>query len=85
MDQYPVRGGVVILLGMPDAKETGISSGRLGLWLVCVFTFSATMKFCFFFQLKNCTTDEFYCYRMLEETGISPVPLKLASLTFKNL
>ena len=26
-------------LGMLHAKETGITSGRLGLWLVCAFTF----------------------------------------------
>ena len=59
---------------MLHAKETGISSGHSGLWLVCVFTFSTTTKICFFFQLKKCTPDEFYCWRMLEETGISPVP-----------
>ena len=28
------EGGLAILLGMFHAKETGISSGRLGLWLV---------------------------------------------------
>ena len=38
IDQHPVQGGVTILLGMPHAKETGISSDRLGLWLVCAFT-----------------------------------------------
>ena len=32
-----MRGGVAILLGMLHAKETGISSGRLGLWLSCAF------------------------------------------------
>ena len=31
--------GVAILLGMLYVKETGISSGRLGLWLACAFTF----------------------------------------------
>ena len=31
-------GGVVILLGMLCAKETWISSGHLGPWLVCTFT-----------------------------------------------
>ena len=34
MDQHPVKGewgGVPILLGMLHAKETGISSGLLGL------------------------------------------------------
>lgn len=25
-------------------------------------------------QLKNYTPDEFYCWQMLEATGISPVP-----------
>ena len=30
----PSRGGVAILLGILHAKETGISSGRLGVWLV---------------------------------------------------
>ena len=36
---YSVEGGVATLLGMPHANETEISSGRLSLWLVCVFTF----------------------------------------------
>ena len=31
-------GGVAILLGMLHTKESGISSGRLGLWLLCIFT-----------------------------------------------
>ena len=31
--------GLAILLGMLHAKETRISSGHLGLWLVCAFTF----------------------------------------------
>ena len=35
----PSRGGVAILLGMLHAKETGISSGRFSLWLLCAFTF----------------------------------------------
>ena len=26
------------------------------------------------FQLNNCTPDEFYCWQMLEETGIGPIP-----------
>ena len=30
--------GLAILLGMLHAKETRISSGHLGLWLVCAFT-----------------------------------------------
>ena len=38
MDQHPVREGVAILLGMLHATETGISSGRVGLRLVCAFT-----------------------------------------------
>ena len=39
MDQHPVQGGVAILLGMLHAKETRTNSSRLGLWLVCAFTF----------------------------------------------
>ena len=39
MDKHSVEGGVATLLGMPHANETEISSGRLSLWLVCVFTF----------------------------------------------
>ena len=35
----PSRWGVAILLGMLHAKETGISSGRFSLWLLCAFTF----------------------------------------------
>ena len=35
----PSRGGVGTLLGMLHVKETGISPGRLGLWLVCAFIF----------------------------------------------
>ena len=32
-------GGVAMLLSMLHAKETGISSCRLGLWLACTFPF----------------------------------------------
>ena len=39
MEWYPVQGGVAILLGMLHAKETRISCGHLGLWLMCAFTF----------------------------------------------
>ena len=38
MDHHPVQWGVAILQGMPHAKETGISSGPLRLWLVWAFT-----------------------------------------------
>ena len=38
MDQHPVQGGVAILLGLLHATETGISSGRVGLWFVWAFT-----------------------------------------------
>ena len=31
---YPIQEGVAIFLGMLQAKETGISSGCLGSWLV---------------------------------------------------
>ena len=37
MDQHPVQGGVVILLGMLHAMES-MSPGCLGLWLMCTFT-----------------------------------------------
>ena len=40
MDQHPVQGVAAILLCMLHAKETGISSGHLGLRLVCAFTFT---------------------------------------------
>ena len=53
MDQHPVQGGVAIFLGMPHAKETWISSGRLGLWLVCVFTFLPFTKRTFFRKLAD--------------------------------
>ena len=37
MDWHPIQGRVAIFLGMLHAKETGISSGHFGLWLVCAF------------------------------------------------
>ena len=39
-DQHPVQGGVAILLVLLHATETDISSGCVGLWLVCAFTFT---------------------------------------------
>ena len=39
IDKRPVQGGVAILLGMPHAKETGMSAGGWGLWLMCAFAF----------------------------------------------
>ena len=38
MDVYPVLWGVAIPIGMLHAKAPGISSDRLGLWLVGAFT-----------------------------------------------
>ena len=38
MDYHPVQGVVAILLGRLHATETGISYGRVGLWLVFAFT-----------------------------------------------
>ena len=38
MHLHPLQGGVAILLIMRHAKEMGLSSGRLGLWLLCAFT-----------------------------------------------
>lgn len=37
MDQHPV-------LSILQAKETGISSGHFGLWLVCTFTLPFTFQ-----------------------------------------
>ena len=34
MDLHPVQRGEAILLNMLHAEETGMSSGRLNLWLV---------------------------------------------------
>ena len=36
--KHPIQGRGAILLGMLHAKETGISYGHLGLWLICAFT-----------------------------------------------
>ena len=49
--KHAIQGGVVILLGMLHATETGISFGCLGLWLVCVFTYILQM---FKFQRHSC-------------------------------
>ena len=38
MAWHPVQGGIAILLGMLHVNETGISSGRLDLWLMCTLT-----------------------------------------------
>ena len=38
IDQYPIQGRVAIFLDMLHAKETRISSGHLGVWLMCAFT-----------------------------------------------
>ena len=38
----PSRGGVAILLGLLHTTETGIRSGRVGLWLVRTFTYAST-------------------------------------------
>ena len=38
-------GGSSILLGMVHATETGISSGRVGPWLMCAFTFTTFPKY----------------------------------------
>ena len=48
MDYHPVQGRVVILLGMVHAKETGISTGHLGLWLVSAFAFFFILYKCLF-------------------------------------
>ena len=38
MDQHPVQRGEAILLNMLHAEETGLTSNRLHLWLVCALT-----------------------------------------------
>ena len=43
MDLHLVQRGVAVVLVIPDVKETGISSGRLGLWLV--YAFSLPLKY----------------------------------------
>ena len=50
----PFRVGVAILLGMLHAKETGISSGNLCLWLMYAFTF---------FHLEKVTSILYEIYR----------------------
>ena len=58
MDWCPVQGGVAILLGILHAKETRISCGCLGLWLMRAFTFSltiATKCICWTALLGICT------------------------------
>lgn len=40
MDQHPTQGRIAILLCMLHATETGVSSSRVGLWLMCAFTVS---------------------------------------------
>ena len=37
MDQHPIQGRLAIFLGMLHAKETRISSGHFGFWLVHAF------------------------------------------------
>ena len=44
MGQHAIQGGVAILLGMLHATETGINSGRVGLWLVWAFTLPQVIK-----------------------------------------
>ena len=44
MDWHPVQGGVAIFLGMLHDKETGISSGHFGLWLVCTFAIYLVLR-----------------------------------------
>ena len=58
IDYHPVQGGVAILPGMLHAKETGISSGRLGLWLVCAFTFLPYLEG---FNSFVCSPHRFRC------------------------
>ena len=58
MGSHPVQGGVAILLGMLHATETGISSGRVGLWLVCAFTYLTPRLRCL---CKFCKLNKVHC------------------------
>ena len=64
MDKHPIQGGVTILIGMLHAKETGISSGRLGHSLVCTF-------YCRdLFSIKNiCMLFSFFPWQHFDETA----------------
>ena len=50
MDKYPVQGGVTILLSLLHATETGISSGRVGLWLMYAFTLRTLLAYSLAYQ-----------------------------------
>ena len=50
MDKYPVQGGVTILLSLLHATETGISSGRVGLWLMYAFTLLTLLAYSLAYQ-----------------------------------
>ena len=53
MDSHPMQGRVAILLGLLHATETGISSGCVGLWLVCALTFLPYVRNVFLVLLQG--------------------------------
>ena len=57
MDYHPVQGRAAIFLGMLHAKETGISSGRLGLWLIYAFTVFSFNKMASFENVDHTSPD----------------------------
>ena len=64
MDKHPFQGGITILIGMLHAKETGISSGRSGLSLMCTF-------YCIdLLSIKNiCMLFSFFTWQHFDETA----------------
>ena len=44
MHWHAVQRGEAKLQGMLHAKETGLSSGHFGLWLLCAFTFTCCQR-----------------------------------------
>ena len=53
MDWHPSHGGSSNTPRQLHAKETGISSGSLGLWLVCAFMFTFTLLIRIRFGSRN--------------------------------
>ena len=52
--KHPIQGREAILLDMLHAKETEISFSRLGLWLMCTFTFTLNNKRQFWHKVTVC-------------------------------
>ena len=65
MDWHPIQGGVTILLGMLQATETGVSSGRVGLWPMCPFTLP--YKLYIAHKISICSSEAKCCF------GVQPI------------